>query len=153
MSVSNFQITYQAAGQEDIPAIFSMSKALIDQYEDIASIDYQKVLQWVQNKITENIRLYQCIYANGEKAGYFRLILGEMEAELDDLYVLPAFRNQGIGTAVLQHCVSITHTPIFLYVFKNNSEAIKLYSRIGFSVSEEVGKTRYILRREVDIPY
>ena len=153
MPVNHIQLTFRAAEQEDIPVILAMSKALIDQYEDVASIDYPKVLQWVQNKITENIRQYRCIYANKEKVGYFRLILGETETELDDLYVLPAFRNQGIGTAVLQHCISITHTPIFLYVFKKNTEAIKLYSRIGFSVSEEVGKTRYILRREVDRPY
>ena len=153
MPVSDFQITYQTATQEDVPAIFSLSKALIDQYEDVASIDYQKVLQWVQNKITENICQYRCIYANGVKAGYFHLIPGDAETELDDLYVLPEFRNQGIGTAVLQHCISITTTPMFLYVFKKNTEAIKLYSRIGFSVSEEVGKTRYILRREVDRPY
>lgn len=150
MPVNIKDITYLAADQEDVPVIFAMSKDLIDTYEDIASIDYDKVLKWVLRKITQNITDYQCVLHNGIKVGYFRLITDDGQTELDDLYILPEFQGQGIGTAVLNHCIETSNTPMFLYVFKKNLGAINLYSRIGFSVSEEVGKTRFILRRPVD---
>ena len=35
----------------DIEPIFKLNKALIDEYENIEIIDYQKVLLWVRNKI------------------------------------------------------------------------------------------------------
>jgi ribosomal protein S18 acetylase RimI-like enzyme len=85
-----------------------------------------------------------------EKVGYFNLKKGTEEAELDDFYVLPEYRGKGIGTKVLSYCISQTNTPIFLYVFRKNTDAIRLYTRFGFSVSEEIGNTRLIMRRGID---
>lgn len=150
MSVKDFTVTY--ATLADIPEIFAMSKSLIDSYEDVGSIDYDKVLAWVQRKISENIATYRCVFLKGVKAGYYRLAAESGETELDDLYILPEFQGQGLGTAVLQRCIDSVETPMFLYVFKRNIGAIKLYARMGFSISKEVGNTRYIMRREVDRP-
>ena len=69
------------------------------------------------------------------------------ETELDDLYVLPTFRGKGIGTEILSYCISQMNTPIFLYVFRKNTGAIKLYERMGFLMAEEVDDTRLIMRR------
>lgn len=152
MPVNDPKLSYEPASFEDIPVIFAMAKDLIDTYEDIASIDYDAVIGWVLNKISRNITDYQCVLVDGIKAGYYRLSSEEGQTELDDFYILPEFRGQGIGTAVLRHCIAQTSTPMFLYVFKRNQGAIKLYSRMGFSVSEEVANTRCIMRREVDRP-
>lgn len=146
MPVTDTLISYQSAQQEDIPVIFAFAKELIDTYEDVSSIDYEKVLCWVCNKIEKNITHYQCIFYDGVKVGYIHIIPGKEETELDDLYIYPEFRGQGIGTAVLTQCIDTIKTPLFLYVFRKNIGAINLYSRIGFSISEEVGKTRYIMR-------
>jgi len=152
MFVTDISITYDTAAADDIPVIFALAKDLIDTYEDIGSIDYDSVTGWVLNKISRNIADYRCIIVNGIKAGYYCLSQEVGQTELDDFYILPEFRGQGIGSAVLSHCIAQTATPLFLYVFKLNQKAIKLYSRMGFSVSEEVGNTRYIMRREVDRP-
>ena len=150
MPVNEMQITYCAANQEDISKIFAMAKDLIDTYEDLASIEYDEVLQWVHRKIAQNITDYQCILLNGTKVGYFRLIADDGQTELDDLYIQPEFQRQGIGAEVISRCVEQTTVPIFLYVFRTNSGAIKLYERMGFYIAEEVGNTRFIMRREVD---
>ena len=152
MPVTNLKLSYEPADFEDIPVIFALAKDLIDTYEDTANIDYDIVIGWVLNKITRNITDYQCIYADGMKAGYYRLSPENGSTELDDLYVLPEFRGRGIGTTVLNRCITETPTPLFLYVFKRNVGAIKLYSRTGFSVSEDLGNNRCIMRREVDRP-
>lgn len=143
-------LTYQNASAEDAPVIFSMCKSLIDTYEDISQIDYDKVIKWVQQKIDKNICHYICVMLDDEKVGYFHLQQEAEEAELDDLYILPKHRGKGIGTKVLSYCIDRTETPIFLYVFRKNTGAIRLYTRMGFSVSEEVGNTRLIMRRKVD---
>ena len=67
--------------------------------------------------------------------------------ELDDLYLYPAFQGRGIGTEVLEKSIAEADAPIFLYVFRANTRAIRLYERFGFRVTEEVSPTRCIMRR------
>lgn len=71
--------------------------------------------------------------------------------EMDDLYVFEGYRNLGIGTTVLNNCFEETDLPIFLYVFKKNIKAIKLYSLLGFRVIEVCGNTRYIMQKQGNI--
>ena len=137
-------LRYTSAEAADIPVIFAQAKALIDRYEDIASIDYDKVLPWVNRKIDANISSYCCVFVNSEKAAYYRLC---EDGELDDLYVLPPFQGQGIGSEILRKCIAETDKDLYLYVFRANTRAIALYERFGFSVRETVGNTRFIMAR------
>ena len=135
-------LQFVPAENADIPVIFSQAKSLIDTYEDVTSIDYDKVLAWVQRKITEKISEYCCVKLDGEKCAWYRFC---EDGELDDLYVLPAFQNRGIGSEILKKCIAESEHPIYLYVFSCNTRAIAFYERFGFSVRETVGNTRYIL--------
>ena len=138
-------LQYQPADAEDIPVIYSQAKQLIDQYEDCNSIDYEKVMEWVHRKISSNISQYRCVVAVGEKCAYYRLC---GDGELDDLYVLPDFRGQGIGSEILLKCMEESSNPLYLYVFSGNIRAISFYRKFGFSLREAVGKTRLILERK-----
>ena len=140
-------LTFAPAEDPDAAVIFSLSKALIDAYEDTAAIDYEKVLNWVRRKIGSCIGQYTCVFADGHKAGFFRISTADGMAELDDLYILPEFRNRGIGTAVIQKCCAETGLPLMLYVFTKNTGAMALYRRLGFRVQEYVGNTRCIMVR------
>ena len=137
-------VIYLPAETEDIDPIFTQAKHLIDTYEDIHAIDYDKVLAWVRRKIEENISQYTCAWCDGCKAAYYRLC---DDGELDDLYVLPAFRGRGIGSAILRRCIENGAKPMYLYVFTQNTGAIRLYERFGFVKTQTVGNTRLILRR------
>lgn len=148
--INRADLEFQPADFEDIPVIYSMCKELIDMYEDISQINYERVLQWVQEKLNRNITCYSCVYHKGVKVGFFHLLTLKDQAELDDVYILPQYRGMGIGTNVLEALILQTKQPIFLYVFKKNLGAIRLYERMGFRISEEVGKTRLIMRRAVD---
>ena len=70
------------------------------------------------------------------------------ESILLTIYVLPEMIGQGIGTAIIQKCTDEARAPLWLYVFSSNSRAISFYRRNGFSVRQEVGKTRLILHRK-----
>lgn len=141
------EIGYLKTTEEDIKPIFDLCKSLIDAYEEISSIDYPKVLEWVEKKIRMNITKYTAITLDGEKAGYYCLERQENKWELDDFYVFPACRGKGIGTAVLQKICADIEGSIFLYVFRKNTRAISLYNRFGFETVKAVSDTRQIMER------
>ncbi len=139
-------LTYKKAQAEDAAVIFDLCKQLIDTYEDKTKIDYDKVLNWVRRKIEQQIDEYTVVYADNQKAGYYHLFRNEDEQlELDDLYVLDGFRNRGIGTRIIQKCLSGADEPVLLYVFIKNARAVSLYQRLGFFVIKTVNHTRYIM--------
>lgn len=67
-------LTYQPADASDLDALFAFNKELIDQYEDLSQIPYQKVLAWVRQKLEQQIQEYTCIFADGKKAGYYHFL-------------------------------------------------------------------------------
>ena len=141
------ELEYLKATQEDAQQIFELCKSLIDTYEDLSSVQYPQVLDWVARKIRQNIAMYTVITRNGQKVGYFSLLNHIDGWELDDFYVLPAYRGNGIGTAVLQNICMSAKGRIFLYVFTQNTGAVSLYERFGFQTSQTVSATRQIMER------
>ena len=138
------EITYLPADETDIAPILAQSRALIERYEDLVSIDRKEVFAWMARKTQKRIGEYRRILCNGETAGWVR-VCGEGErTELDDLYVLPAFRDRGVGTAVLRRCLACGK-PVFFYVFTQNTRAVALYEREGFRKIETVSPTRCLM--------
>ena len=133
---------------EDVEKIFQLQKELIERYEDLSSINCEKVFAWCKKKIQVTMQDYRRIMIKKELAGYFALHKeASGEWELDDLYLFPQFQNQGIGTQVVRDIIEqTTPQPLMLYVFTQNTGAVRLYERLGFVFSQEVGTTRIILR-------
>lgn len=141
------ELTYEKARPEDAPAIFGFAKELIERYETDPDLDLAMALAWTKRKIEQRIDEYTRVLVDGAAAAYFRFVPDGERMELDDLYVLPAFRNRGIGTAILRRCIA-EGKPINFYVFMKNTRAIALYEREGFRKTEDVSPTRMIMVRQ-----
>lgn len=142
-------ITYRNATAEDSEPVYELCRQLIDDYEDLASIDYPRVLQWVRRKLEKSIGEYTVIEVDGQKAGYYHFCRNEDgQYEIDDLYVFPAFQNRGLGTAVVEKCCNSVQTPVMLYVFIKNERAVSLYKRLGFEITKTVHGSRYIMTKQ-----
>ena len=137
------ELQFAPAEECDIERIYASNKELIDAYEDVENIDYDKVLQWVLKKIKTHIfnqlRLFNIPH-------HFYPSEGKME--LDDLYIFPEFRSKGIGSVIIQKCIEESDSTIFLYVFAKNVRAIALYEKLGYKIVKNIRDTRYIMERE-----
>lgn len=67
---------------------------------------------------------------------------------LDDLSVTEQYRNHGIGTRLIQNAEAyakdIHICTICFHVEKSNTEAFKLYRRLGYEIHEDQGN-RYLM--------
>ena len=138
------ELTYETARPEDAPVICAFAEELIETYETDPDLDLAMALAWTRRKIEKRIGEYTRVLLDGAVAGFFRFVPEGEGMELDDLYVLPAFRNRGVGTAVLRRCVA-QGKPVHFYVFTQNARAVALYEREGFRKIEDVSPTRCIM--------
>lgn len=140
-------LTFKPAKAEDADIIFAQCRELVERYEDTTQVDMAHVLSWLDKKIRRNIPQYTCVLCGEEKVAFFSLSEDESAFELDDLYVLKPYRNQGIGSEILKYCIALANKPIFLYVFTGNAGAIQFYRRHGFDADKQVSPTRIIMTR------
>ena len=139
-------ISYKTSTNLDVENIYKLSKNLIDTYEDIENIEYEKVLRWIYKKIEKNIYEYTSIYLDNQLVGYYHFSEVDNKMELDDFYIFANYRNKGIGSIVLEKLTQ-TNKTVFLCVFVKNVDAIRLYERFGFNIIENIKNTRYIMER------
>ncbi len=140
-------LTFVPANAEDADLIFSQCAQLVLRFEDPNEVDLDRALNWLQKKIRTRISEYTCVLRGNEKVAFYCLTQEKTGAELDDFYVLEPYRNQGIGSRILRHCMEVTTLPISLYVFNANDGAIRLYTRCGFVTTQQVSPTRSIMTR------
>lgn len=141
-------LEYKQAQAEDIERLYELNKTLIDRYEDIQSIEYDKVLKWVRRKIESCIAEYTCVYVNNEKAGYYHFFKNDDGLfELDDLYIFSDYQRMGIGTEIINKCCMEANSPVYLYVFIKNQGAVALYERLGFKIVQTIEDSRYLMQK------
>lgn len=82
---------------------------------------------------------YLIILIEGETAGRLYLDRRPDDIHIIDITILPAFRNSGYGVFILNTLIDEATTAgktVSIYVEKSN-RAIKLYERLGFSVTDD----------------
>lgn len=85
---------------------------------------------------------HHVIEFDGIPIGRMYLSYSPDEIRLLDITLLPGYRNQGIGTVLLQdviHQAEATRRPVQLYVFRDNLGAFRFYQRLGFTLCGDTG--------------
>lgn len=133
--------TFRAALPQDAERIVALMQGYYA--EDGYTFDAHAARSAVQGLLTRpELGQLWCVEAGGEAVGYFVLTLGYsfeyrgVDAFLDELYLAPAYRGQGIGTRAVA-CVqdkarSLGVRALHVEVEKDKALAIGLYRRWGF---------------------
>ena len=73
---------------------------------------------------------------------------GGAEALIDEMFVSPAYRNQGVGTLLMTEAQSRASSKdvkvIFLETEQNNPESRELYDRLGFEIESSIWMSKRI---------
>lgn len=63
---------------------------------------------------------------------------------IDELYIEEKYRNNGIGTVLINNVIS-NNNIVYLWVYKLNVKAIRLYKRLGIKIIKET-EDRYCMK-------
>ena len=94
-----------------------------------------EVRQWVKHTLIPSRRV-TVASASEAVVGTLATSYPEGVAWIDQLYVLPDFVGQGVGSLLLKHALESLSRPVRLYTFQANTGASKFYERHGFRAIE-----------------
>jgi len=69
---------------------------------------------------------------DGEDVGLLAISVSEGAGWIDQLYILPDYVGQRIGTVLLNHAQEHRPRPVYLWTFQQNQRAIRFYKHHGF---------------------
>jgi ribosomal protein S18 acetylase RimI-like enzyme len=106
--------------------------------------EVDKINNYVNSNIPKQIQNYKLITSDSKIIG---CLLVEKHLDgvlLDEIYLDEEYRNKGIGTSIIKNILKDNNIT-YLWVYKNNKEAIRLYEKLGFTVIEETD-SRYFMK-------
>ena len=125
------------------------------QHLDGAQLDKgntEQVAKYEQYRNDFDNNKIQVIELEGVAVGRLRVVR-EGDIYIGGFQILPEYRGQGIGTAILNSLVlesEQTGVPITLEV-NDNTEALKLYEKIGFVITEENDTQKYMRYQPISV--
>jgi GNAT superfamily N-acetyltransferase len=84
---------------------------------------------------------FHVVVVDGQPAGRLYVARWPEEIRIIDIALLPAYRGQGVGSALLAELIAEAATagkPLTIHVERFNP-ALRLYLRLGFTVTEDKG--------------
>ena len=104
----------------------------------------ERQLKYLLNKLAGGSALYMLI--EDVPVG----IVSVTGSLIEDLYVLPEYQNRGCGTQLLQYAIERCASAPTLWILENNTDAERLYRRMGF---EPTGNINIITDRLSEIEF
>lgn len=142
------EVRFRPASASDYDFVYQLRRVTMQKYVQVIW-GWDELAQQERFAISFNPGISQIIVVNSQDAGELALIEGEDVLYLKGIYILPAYQNRGVGTAVLHHLLAQARTrrqSVTLRVFKVNP-ARQLYERLGFTIVEE-SEPYYLMKVE-----
>lgn len=128
-------VLHQAASDTDTACIAPLTPHNLAQYLAIHNTD----MYWTGERVAAAQETFRTLLAlHGETVvGYLDVTRGHAENEIYDLFVLPAYRRQGFGRALLAQSI-LENRPngMVLLTDCDNAPALRLFASMGFRAAE-----------------
>ena len=133
------------SSNNDIEKLIDYKKKTIFEYaKDLLENEINKINDYVENEVPKLLNNYSNIVVGNKVVGCLLLTYKDDGILLDEIYLEEEYRNKGIGTNIIKEVIS-NNDIIYLWVYKENIQAISLYKKLGFNVIEET-KSRYYMK-------
>lgn len=111
--------------------------------ENLSNEEKNKIEHYIDKEVPNSLNNYKIIMLNNQSIGCISIKELEDGLLLDEIYIKENYRSKGIGSSVLFNILK-SNKPIFLWVYKNNIDAIRLYKKLGFLTCEETDNRYYM---------
>jgi ribosomal protein S18 acetylase RimI-like enzyme len=139
-------ITLRTATEQDSEFVFLIKKAALGEY--IAQTwGWDEQFQREFHKNDYDPAQIQIIVESGQDVGWMLVSEGDMEFQLQEIYIDPDHQRRGIGSVLIRLLLKKAEgksKPVTLAVLKVNLRARDLYERLEFRVVAETD-THYIM--------
>ncbi len=123
------------ANEEDIPALCAIDDACFPSKKPDADAVFRSLLYMPNCELL-------VLVLDGEAIGKAHIFTESDRVRLTDIGILPKAQGQGLSVALVKHCINHAlvrnKTRIFLDVETTNERAIKLYTKLGFIITNSL---------------
>lgn len=145
-------VSYQLepAGNGDVERIRKYKLAsILDYAGDLNQTELDRINRYVDEQLPKQLGYYQNVVCDGVTVGSILVRQIDDGLLLDEIFIEKKYRGRGIGSSVIKNILSCSNDSVFLWVYKTNVDAIRLYRNLGFVVVDETN-TRYYMAYSTD---
>jgi ribosomal protein S18 acetylase RimI-like enzyme len=132
-------VTTRNAERSDVEFAFKVTEAAMRSYVEQTWGEWKAGWQREHHVSSFNAEPHRVVLVGEVQAGILVVAEAATHLQVEKLYLLPEFQNQGIGTALLEGVLrqgQAASKPVFLRVLTVNTSAQRFYARHGFRITE-----------------
>lgn len=110
---------------------------------DLNCYEMNKIRSYVISEIRKELNNFKLIECNEKVIGIVSVYNYQDGVMIDEIFIEEMYRNNGIGTDIIKKILK-NNSKVYLWVYKDNVGAVKLYKKLQFVIKEE-NKDKYLM--------
>ncbi len=132
------------SSKNDIERLIKYKKETIYEFaNNLSEEEINRINNYIITNVPKLLDNYFNIVINNKVIGCVLITNKDDGKLLDEIYIEEKFRNKGIGTSIIKDIIR-ENSIVYLWVYKENKQAISLYKKLGFKVIDETDSRYYM---------
>lgn len=119
-------------------------KTILNENDNIEESERKKIKDYIEKTTKENLKDYKIIKIENKIIGSLLVKNYEDGVIIDEIFIEEDYRNHKVGSSILKEILK-KNQKVYLWVYKANEKAIKLYKKLYFEIEEET-ESRYFMK-------
>lgn len=134
--MNNFYLRKASISDNKILTSFKLDTIFENIENSINENEKKKIISYVKKSTKKHLNDYKIIMIDNNIIGSLLIYPYNDGVILDEIYLKREFHHQGIGTTIMNNIIN-NNSKIYLWVHKNNHQALALYKKLHFKIIEE----------------